>query len=96
MSYRLIIRKRAEKHLSEAYTWYENQRAGLGAEFFLCVEAKLQVITANPFLCQVRHKNIRCALVARFPYGIFYFIDGQKIVVVAVFHLSRNPRLWQK
>ena len=28
-----IIRKRAEKHIADAYHWYENQRTGLGEEF---------------------------------------------------------------
>ena len=96
MTYRFVIRKRAEKHLAEAYTWYEDQRAGLGKEFLLCVDAKMQMVKTNPYLFQVRHKNVRCALVPRFPYGIFYFVDGEKIVVMAVFHLSRDPKLWRR
>jgi len=96
MTYRLIVRKRAEKHLAEAYAWYENQRAGLGNEWLLCVEARLETVKSNPYLFQVRYKSIRCALVPRFPYGIYYFVDESKIIVMAVFHLSRNPKLWQK
>ena len=96
MSYHLIIRKRAEKHLAEAYAWYEGQRTGLGAEFMLCIDAKLQVVKKNPFLFQARHKHVRCALVPRFPYGVYYFVDESKIVVIAFFHLSRNPKLWQR
>ena len=96
MSYSLIIRKRAEKHIADAYTWYEEQRNDLGEEFLLCVEASLNTIAENPLLFQVKHKNIRCIMTPRFPYGVFYFIDNNTIVVIAVFHLSRNPRLWRK
>jgi plasmid stabilization system protein ParE len=96
MNYRLVIRKRAENHLKEAYHWYEKQRTALGDEFLLCVEATLRAIENNPMLFQVRYKNIRCALIPRFPYGLFYFIEGNKIVILSVFHLSRNPKLWQQ
>jgi toxin ParE1/3/4 len=71
MSYHLIIRKRAENHLVEAYNWYEKQKPALGSEFLLRVEASLAAIETNPLLFQPRHKQIRCALTPRFPYGIF-------------------------
>ena len=96
MRYSVIIRKRAEQHIADAYKWYEMQRAGLGEDFLLCVEASLNVIAENPVLFHEKHKNIRCILTPSFPYGIFYFIDKTKIIVVAIFHLSRNPKLWSK
>ncbi len=95
MSYRLIIRKRAGLHLYDTYEWYEQKRASLGSEFLLSVEAALNAIQQNPYLFSVRFKNVRCALTPRFPYGIFYIIDGDKIIVISVFHLSRNPKLWK-
>ncbi len=96
MTYALFIRKRAEIQLDDAFTWYEKQRAGLGHEFFLCVESTFAFIENNPRVFQIRYKNIHCALTPRFPYGIFYFVEGSKIVVLAVFHLSRNPKRWKK
>lgn len=95
MSYQLVVRKRAENHLLLAYDWYETQRKNLGSEFLEAIEITLLLIQKNPLLFQLRHKNIRCALAPRFPFGIFYFTDKNKIVVVAVFHLSRNPKLWR-
>lgn len=96
MSFSLIIRKRAEGHIAGAFDWYEQQRPQLGSEFLLSVEAALHLIGTSPHLFQTRYKNIRIALTARFPYGIFYFIEENRIVVIAVFHLSRNPKLWRK
>ena len=95
MSYGLVIRKRAEKHADEIYHWYQNQRSGLGDDFLLCLEAILFTINKNPLLFQVRYKHIHMAIVPRFPYGVFYFIDGERIIVAAIFHLSRDPRLWK-
>ena len=95
MSYRILIRKRAENNIAEAFDWYEKQRAGLGVEFLQSVEASILVLQNNPLLFQARHKNIRCALTPRFPYGIYYLTDDDRVVVLSVFHLSRNPKHWR-
>ena len=31
----------------------------------------------------------------RFPYSIFSRVESQQVVVLAVFHSRRNPRIWQ-
>jgi plasmid stabilization system protein ParE len=93
---KVIIRKRAENHLEEAYNYYELQRPALGAEFLLSVEVALNQIQKSPLIFPQRHNEIRCAFVPRFPYGIFYLSDNDKIIVFACFHLSRNPRNWHK
>lgn len=95
MSYSLLVRKKAEYHLEEAFDWYEKKRIHLGSEFFLSVEAIFNTIQENPHLFPIRHKNIRCALIPRFPYGVFYLVDENKVIVIAIFHLSRNPKLWR-
>ena len=44
----MIIRPEAEADLANARDWYEGQRAGLGAEFLLCVEEVLERIGRMP------------------------------------------------
>ena len=96
MKQKLIIRPEAESDLQEAYTWYEDQSKGLGADFILCVDAALSLIQRSPELYVQVHKNIRRALTRRFPYGIFYIAEVDKIIVLAVLHVKRNPKHWQK
>jgi hypothetical protein len=31
----------------------------------------------------------------RFPFGVFYFADGDGAVVIGVLHGSRHPRRWK-
>jgi len=38
--------------------------------------------------------GLRRSLLARFPYGIIFGLDGDTVVVVAVAHLHREPRYW--
>ncbi|MBL1212682.1 MAG: hypothetical protein HND52_04870 [Ignavibacteriae bacterium] len=37
------------------------------------------------------YKNIRRALIRKFPFGIHYIIENEQVIVIAVFHVSRNP-----
>jgi len=38
--------------------------------------------------------KLRRALMQRFPFGVFYVLTETHIVVVAVLHAARDPRLW--
>ncbi|MFC1849884.1 type II toxin-antitoxin system RelE/ParE family toxin [candidate division CSSED10-310 bacterium] len=96
MSNDLIIRPAAEEEIRQAYLWYEERRKGLGDDFLLCLEETFEKINSNPLLFQVIHKNIRRALIQRFPYGIFYIIDKGRVVIVAVFHGNRDPKKWKQ
>ncbi len=95
MVFTIIVRKRAERNIAEAFNWYEMKQGNLGYDFIENIEAELNQIHENPFLYQTRYESIRCALISRFPYGIFYWVDGNKIIVLTVLHLSRDPRLWK-
>ena len=79
-----------------ACRWYEKLSEGLGREFLRSVEASLGSIKRNPRIYQKVHQNIQRVLIRRFPYGIFYVVDRENIVVLAVLHARRDPQQWQK
>ncbi len=91
----ILFRPEAEADLEEAFRWYEQQRNGLGREFLLAIDDVLQGVTENPSLHPLVYRNIRRAFSRRFPYGVFYLIDGDLVVVLGVFHASRDPSLWR-
>jgi len=72
MKYPIIIRPQAEDEIQSAYYWYEKRREGLGKDFLLCIEEIIERISRSPHLYPIVYKNIRRALVRRFPYSIFY------------------------
>ena len=96
MKYKLILRKGAEKDLSEAHHWYNEKVQGLGAEFLAAVERTLNAIQTNPPGYPIIHQTVRRALLHRFPYGIFFIWDRERISVLAVMHTARDPRKWRK
>jgi len=55
----------------------------------------LGAIAENPRLGTVIRRNTRRALLRRFPYGIYYRIYSEVIVVVACIHGRRDPKRWR-
>ena len=96
MSYKLILRQEAERDLVEAYKWYEEKVPGLGTDFLAVIERALESIQQNPARFPIIYRNVRRALMRRFPYGIFYFLEGENIIVLGVMHTARNPAKWRK
>ena len=96
MTRTLIVRAEGEADLAAAKLWYEEQHDGLGARFLAEVDATFRRIEANPMAFGYVRGKLRRALVQRFPFGVFYVLTEQNIVVVAVLHAARDPRLWGK
>lgn len=94
--YAISIRSDAEADITDAYQYYEDKAEGLGLEFLRAVEACLASIQRYPAMNAIIHKDIRRAILRRFPYGVFYRIEDRQITVVACFHASRDPRNWQR
>lgn len=86
--------KAAQTELDQAFEWYETQQKDLGVQFLNELDAAIRRIISYPESYALIEKNVRRCLVKRFPYGILYGIDADKIVVIAVAHLHRKPDYW--
>jgi plasmid stabilization system protein ParE len=95
MNFEVHIRPEAEIDVDEATTWYEKQRKGLGPEFLDEFWKGLERIQENPYLYSVVYRNTRRVLVRRFPFAIYYRIEHNSLIVVAVNHGSRDPQSWR-
>lgn len=91
----VLIRPAAAADIEEAFHWYEGQRTGLGIEFRAELKSTIDRLATNPQLYQVIHRDTHRALLRRFPYGVFYRVYPEVIVVVAVMHGRRAPRRWR-
>jgi len=91
----IAFRQQARRELDEAGDWYEQERSGLGLEFFAEIEHLLHRVTSNPEQFPVLYRGTRKAVARRFPFCVYFRERGQIIVVVAVFHSARNPAAWK-
>ncbi len=100
MNWRVEFRPEVERDIAEATTWYEDRRAGLGAEFIEEVFRICDALGDNPLLNSRRHpaKNIRWRYPDRFPYRIIYeVLEAERTVIVAaVLHAARHDRHWKR
>jgi toxin ParE1/3/4 len=91
----VVFRPAAQAEYVAAAAWYEARQPGLGADFEAEVQAVLDTIANQPDRYPAAARDIREAPVSRFPYCIYYRERGGRIVVLAVFHQSRDPAEWQ-
>ena len=86
----------AVEELVEAHAWYKAIRPELGDRFTRAVEAAVKAIAERPLQFQIVHRDRRRVGVRRFPYGLFFEVQEDRIVVIACFHSKRNPARWQR
>ncbi len=84
----------AQTELDQAFEWYETQQKDLGVQFLNEFDAAIRRIITYPESYILIEKDVRRCLVKRFPYGILYGIDIDKIIVITVAHLHRKPDYW--
>jgi len=95
VAYKLSIRKEAEADIAEAYRYYESCRENLGDEFISCIGETISRIHNYPKQFRTVLDTVRRALIRKFLYGIYYTINKNEIIVLAVVHARRNPKHWQ-
>lgn len=89
------IRPEAEADMHDAYHWYEEQAYGLGEEFLRAADAAIASIQRHPEAYPKVYESVRRAFLRKFPYGLFYVIEPDMIVVLACFYVRRDPKSWR-
>jgi plasmid stabilization system protein ParE len=93
----VVFTPAARAELMDAQDWYENEIPGLGRRFGSAVAATVERIASNPLHFPLVYKQIRRALLRRFPYALFFLHElDDSLTVLACFHGSRDPMRWQR
>jgi plasmid stabilization system protein ParE len=92
----VVFTQAARAELIDAQDWYESEVTGLGRRFRAALEALAERMSVNPIQFPVVFKNVRRALLRRFPYSLFFVIENETLFVIACFHASRDPAQWQQ
>jgi toxin ParE1/3/4 len=95
MSSRVRLRPEAELDAVGAASWYEEKRAGLGHAFLAALDEALQRVGSSPQHFPQLQDGVRRARLRRFPYGVYFVLEPERSVVIAVLHLHRDPDLWR-
>jgi plasmid stabilization system protein ParE len=85
----------AEDDIVSTYEWYEHQLPGLGDRFLEALHKTAERISDNPQLYGILRRDIRAAVLRRFPYVVYYRIRTDDVLIIAVQHGHRSSRAWR-
>lgn len=91
----VVFRHEARIEAREAKEWYEASVPGLGFEFVRALEVAVQSAVRMPEAHSIIEGECRRVLMRRFPYSVVYRARRNTVLIVAVFHHSREPGSWQ-
>jgi hypothetical protein len=74
MVFKVLIVKRADLEIEEAFLYYENIRKGLGKKFLLDYKDHLKTLKKFPFF-EEKYNKIRTLPLKKFPYTIHFTVD---------------------
>ena len=81
----------AEADVELAFNWYQSERAGLGLEFLYQLYAAVDGLEENPLKYQAQKEPIRRVLLRKFPYAVYFIVEGQLVTIIAILHAAQNP-----
>jgi toxin ParE1/3/4 len=92
MAVPILYRAAARREIVEAARDYERLRPGFGSVFLDEIARVERHVSDAPGLYQEVEREIRRAVLRRFPYGLFYVEEAAGIVVLACLDLRRDPQ----
>ena len=93
---RLQLQSVAEAEVAEALEWYRQRSPTAARDFLAAVDHTLRRIQRDPDGLPAVSRTLRRALLPHFPYGIYYRVFSDVVVVVGVVHGRRHPRRWRR
>ena len=99
MNYTIQFSPEATNDLTDILGWYkEQQTPDLQKKFITAMSNALKMLSQSPKSYALRFKNVRCAIIKKYPYNVYYWVDdtSQAINIFAVLHQSRSPKVWKK
>jgi len=87
----LVFLLSADIDIQEAYEYYEDYQEGRGTLFMSHLDAAFTYLRNFPEIAPLFHGRYRRLLIPRFPYGIFYTLESNRVIIAAVMNLQQNP-----
>jgi len=85
----------AQDEFISAAQFYERQAEGLGLDFIMTVQQAYERLLEAPASGPPFGRRLRRLLVPKFPYGLLYRVEPERIYIIAVMHLHRRPGYWR-
>ncbi|MCT4664315.1 MAG: type II toxin-antitoxin system RelE/ParE family toxin [Flavobacteriales bacterium] len=94
--FRIELLEEAELDFDKSYGFYHESSPKIADTFLTEINIGFESIKHNSTAFPIVYKDIRKYVVKKFPFMIYYRIEDVCIQVIAVFHTSRSPEIWNK
>lgn len=84
----------AKSELDDAVVYYNLQLPGLGQRYKSEAKSTIKRIAIFPKAWVEVKPEIRRCIMHKFPYNIYYAIEDDSIIVLAIAHQHRKPYYW--
>ena len=88
---RIEILESASRDLVSGHGFYESQSSGLGAYFLDSLFADIDSLMLYAGVHEVHFDHYHRLLARRFPYAVYYRVEGDAVRVYAVLDCRRDP-----
>ena len=78
MSYQIVFTSKADYDLNKIKVWYDQINHDLTKDLFFELGQEIDRIKKEPFIYQIRYREIRVGFLKRFDYGVHFMIKNQK------------------
>ena len=89
MSYALTVERSASKDVADADAYYA--QFGKADQFLAAIDDAFEQIAHRPLMFPIVYQDVRRALLRRFPFCVFFVLEEDRAVVLAVHHQRRDP-----
>jgi len=96
MSLPVTFHRAASAEFIAASAWYDTKRVGLAVEFIAEIDRCVSLASKHPLQFAVVREDVRRIVANRFPYSVYFREEKHRVVILAVFHASRAPAIWQE
>ena len=87
----LLVLLAAELDIQHAFNRFEEYQVGLGLKFVQELDLACEYLRRYPQIGRLYANNRRRFLIPNYPFGIFYSVEGNRIMVSAVLDLRQDP-----
>ena len=91
----VVLAPAAERDIADAFVWYRARNALAADGFRSEVFDTIDRIADAPLGRPADADGNRNRVLKRFPYSVFYEVQGSEVIILAVAHHRRKPSYWR-
>lgn len=89
MIFELVVEPSAGRDIADADSHYA--QFDKADAFLAAIDVVFEQLTSMPLMYPAVHGDVRRALLRRFPFSVFFIVEGPRVFVLAVHHQRRDP-----